>query len=61
MYLFGGCRNRIDQYVAILYQFDPETLTWYKMKPLGFIGPNGRERHCGVIVGDCAYIFSGVS
>lgn len=59
MYIFGGYQFSYERYVSSLYQFDPETLSWYKMKTFGLRGPTGRERHCGIVVGDCAYIFGG--
>ncbi|VBB34546.1 unnamed protein product, partial [Acanthocheilonema viteae] len=58
MYIFGGCRNRDERYIATLHRFDPETLIWCKIEPFGLNGPMSRERHCGVLVGDCAYVFS---
>uniref|UniRef100_A0A0R3S6B6 Kelch-like protein 10 n=1 Tax=Elaeophora elaphi TaxID=1147741 RepID=A0A0R3S6B6_9BILA len=59
IYLFGGCRYRDERYLASLHRFDPETLVWHKISPFGIECPLSRERHCGVIVGDCVYIFSG--
>lgn len=60
MYVFGGCRLRDQHYTCTLHRFDPETLTWCRINPYGLPGPMGRERHCGVVVGDCAYVFGGL-
>ncbi|VDO56222.1 unnamed protein product [Brugia timori] len=57
MYIFAGCRHEDDQYIPGLFRYDPEISVWRKMHPFGLKGPSGRQRHCGVIVGDCAYVF----
>lgn len=61
MYIYGGCRHRDDSYLDTLFRFDPKTSMWHKLKPFGLRGALSRKRHCGVIVGDCAYIFCGVA
>ncbi|VBB34200.1 unnamed protein product [Acanthocheilonema viteae] len=59
MYIFGGYRFRSEHYITTLHRFDPKTMVWQRIKPFGLRGPSGRERHCGVVVGDCAYVFGG--
>ncbi|EFO22539.1 hypothetical protein LOAG_05947 [Loa loa] len=61
MYIFAGCRHRDGQYVPSLYRFDPEISMWSKIRPFGFRGASGRQHHCGVVVGDCAYVFTGLT
>ncbi|VIO94735.1 Kelch motif family protein [Brugia malayi] len=61
MYIFAGCRHEDDQYIPGLFRYDPEISVWRKMHPFGLKGPSGRQRHCGVIVGDCAYVFCGLA
>ncbi|VDK80273.1 unnamed protein product [Litomosoides sigmodontis] len=61
MYIFGGCQLHDEHYTSTLHRFDPRTLTWHRMRPFGLEGPMERERHCGVVVGDCAYVFSGLA
>uniref|UniRef100_A0A915Q4A1 Uncharacterized protein n=1 Tax=Setaria digitata TaxID=48799 RepID=A0A915Q4A1_9BILA len=61
MYLFGGCQQSDEEYLATLHEFDPRTSMWQECKPIGLVGPEGRQRHCGVIVGSRAFIFSGLA
>ncbi|KAM3718992.1 Kelch domain-containing protein [Dirofilaria immitis] len=61
IYVFGGCRFRDGQHTSDLFQFDPKISKWHKMSTFGLRGPSSRQRHCGVIVGDRAYVFAGLA
>ncbi|VDM97945.1 unnamed protein product, partial [Onchocerca ochengi] len=60
MYVFGGWRQRDSRHTSDLYRFDPERSIWHRMHPFGLRGPIGRQRHCGVIVEDRVFVFSGI-
>ncbi|VEN50923.1 unnamed protein product [Callosobruchus maculatus] len=60
MYIFGGYNSLHEKHFNDMYQFDPETSVWKRLKPPGK-RPCERRRQACVIVGDRVFLFGGTS
>lgn len=58
MYIFGGYNSKEEQHYSDMFEFDPQTLNWKCVKPLGH-GPCDRRRQACVVAGDRVFLFGG--
>uniref|UniRef100_A0A1I7ZNJ9 Kelch domain-containing protein 10 n=1 Tax=Steinernema glaseri TaxID=37863 RepID=A0A1I7ZNJ9_9BILA len=60
MYIFGGFYSVDDKHYNELFEFDPVTSRWSKIRALGAC-PTPRRRQCTVVLGDRVFLFGGTS
>lgn len=58
MYIFGGYNAIKEEHYSDMFEFDPQTLRWKLVKPIGN-GPCDRRRQACVAVGDRIFLFGG--
>lgn len=58
MYIFGGYNAKMELHYSDMHEFDPSTLIWRFIKPLGE-GPCNRRRQACVVVGNRVFLFGG--
>uniref|UniRef100_A0A914WUT0 Uncharacterized protein n=1 Tax=Plectus sambesii TaxID=2011161 RepID=A0A914WUT0_9BILA len=58
LYIFGGFSGVLNCYFDDIYEFDPVTSRWTKIKPVGS-GPTARRRQCTVLVDHRVFLFGG--
>lgn len=58
MYIFGGYNSIREQHYSDMFEYDPQTLNWSIVKPLGD-GPCDRRRQACIAVGHRVFVFGG--
>ncbi|CAF2252329.1 unnamed protein product [Rotaria magnacalcarata] len=61
LYIFGGYNNVMSLHFNDLYEFNPLTLLWHRIKPHGIPNPVPRRRQCCLVIDDRMYMFGGTS
>uniref|UniRef100_UPI00358F92CE kelch domain-containing protein 3 n=1 Tax=Myxine glutinosa TaxID=7769 RepID=UPI00358F92CE len=60
LYIFGGYNALMDYHFDDLWKFNPETMMWTQLRPIGK-GPCCRRRQCCCVAGTSAVLFGGTS
>ena len=61
MYIFGGYNNVIGYHFNDLYEFNPLTSTWRRIRTHGIANPIPRRRQCCLVIEHRMYMFGGTS
>ncbi|CAF3315141.1 unnamed protein product [Rotaria socialis] len=59
--MFSGYNNVMGLHFNGLYEFNPLTLLWRRIKPHGISNPVPRRRQCCLVIDDRMYMFGGTS
>uniref|UniRef100_A0A0N5AFL9 Kelch domain-containing protein 10 n=1 Tax=Syphacia muris TaxID=451379 RepID=A0A0N5AFL9_9BILA len=60
MYIFGGYLGTTNEHFNDLWEFNPKTLRWKQLFPVG-VAPSPRRRHCTIVVNDQVFLFGGTT
>uniref|UniRef100_A0A1I8EMU0 Kelch domain-containing protein family protein n=1 Tax=Wuchereria bancrofti TaxID=6293 RepID=A0A1I8EMU0_WUCBA len=61
MYIFGGCLQDESYHFGTIYEFDPKTSVWRRLKPSGLVGPCDRQEQQVAVIGNRVFMFGGLT
>lgn len=61
MYIFAGYNSLLGHHFNDLYEFNPLTAIWRRIRTYGIANPIPRRRQCCLVIAQRMYMFGGTS